>query len=63
MGAPTGRRAEGIAETAEATPDAKVSGGTVTVPAGSPMLTQIRREKVAEAELPTDDVTAPEAQP
>lgn len=35
------------------------ASGTLTVKAGSPMLTQIRREKVVDAELATDEVIAP----
>ncbi len=35
------------------------TSGTLTVPAGSPMLSQIRRQKVADAELATDEVIAP----
>jgi cobalt-zinc-cadmium efflux system membrane fusion protein len=35
------------------------TSGTLTVPADSPMLKQIRREKVADAELATDEVIAP----
>jgi cobalt-zinc-cadmium efflux system membrane fusion protein len=35
------------------------TSGTLTVPAGSPMLKQIRREQVADAELATDEVVAP----
>lgn len=33
--------------------------GTLTVPPGSPMLAQIRRQKVADAELATEEVIAP----
>jgi cobalt-zinc-cadmium efflux system membrane fusion protein len=55
IGAAGCRHAEPAAEASEAT----VSDGAVTVPSGSPMLKQIRREKVAEAELPTDEVIAP----
>jgi membrane fusion protein, heavy metal efflux system len=35
------------------------TAGTLTVPADSPMLAQIRRERVADAELATDEVIAP----
>jgi membrane fusion protein, heavy metal efflux system len=35
------------------------TSGTLTVPANSPMLKQIRRERVADAELATDEVIAP----
>jgi cobalt-zinc-cadmium efflux system membrane fusion protein len=35
------------------------TSGTLTVPADSPMLKQIRREKVVDAELATDEVIAP----
>jgi cobalt-zinc-cadmium efflux system membrane fusion protein len=44
--------------TAEAS-TVRLTTDAVTVPANSPMLTQIRREKVREAELATDEVIAP----
>ena len=49
------RHAEQAAEASEAT----FIGGTLTVPPDSPMLKQIRRQAVAEAELATDEVIAP----
>jgi cobalt-zinc-cadmium efflux system membrane fusion protein len=44
---------------ADSTPAASPEPSTITIPADSPMLKQIRRETVAVAELPTDDVIAP----
>jgi membrane fusion protein, heavy metal efflux system len=55
IGAAGCRHAETAAEASEFT----ATDGAVSVPAGSPMLKQIRREQVAEAQLPTDDVIAP----
>jgi cobalt-zinc-cadmium efflux system membrane fusion protein len=49
------RHAEPSAEASEVA----WTSGALTVPAGSPMLKQIRREKVADAELATDEVIAP----
>src|SRR5689334_22037151 len=49
------RRAEPSAEASEVA----WKSGTLTVPADSPMLKQIRREKVGDAELATDEVVAP----
>ena len=51
---------DGRAATAvDAAARADAPAGTVVVPADSPMLAQIKREPVHEAELPTDEVTAP----
>ena len=50
---------ENSAAGADSTPAASAEAGTITIPADSPMLKQIRRETVAVAELPTDDVIAP----
>ncbi len=49
-------RAAAPVETAAATSPAP---GVVALPADSPMLSQIKREPVKEADLPTDEVTAP----
>src|SRR5262249_49497786 len=44
-------------ETATDTPTATAT--TVMLPAGSPMLRQIRRERIALKDLPTDEIVAP----
>ena len=49
------RHADPVAEASAVT----WTSGTLTVPAGSPMLSQIRRQTVADADLATDEVVAP----
>src|SRR5437870_2438767 len=40
-------------------PTATIGSGSISLPSDSPMLKQIRRERVAVAELATDEVIAP----
>jgi membrane fusion protein, heavy metal efflux system len=49
------RHAEPVAEASAVT----WTAGTLTVPPGSPMLSQIRRQTVTDAELATDEIIAP----
>jgi cobalt-zinc-cadmium efflux system membrane fusion protein len=49
----------GAAATVEPPPPSSLAPGTVVLPAGSPMLQQIRREAVTLADLPTDELTSP----
>jgi membrane fusion protein, heavy metal efflux system len=55
-GAACGSRAATPAESPSVTSPAP---GTVVLPVDSPMLSQIKREAVTEADLPTDEVTSP----
>jgi membrane fusion protein, heavy metal efflux system len=47
------------AEPAQDEPSANVSGNSITVPAGSPILKQVRLERATVEDLPTDEVVAP----